>query len=110
MSAGTEHRQVQRVRSGLGGITPERGRSAAVCVRLQRMLPETASPPPLISPAPTPAETAAIVVAIERFARDTAPAPPRPLAAGGGEWLAAARAEAVARAPGRTGGAGVWQR
>jgi hypothetical protein len=69
----------------------------------------SAAPPPRISPAPSPLEAAAIVAAIECFARDTAPAAPRQAPAGGG-WLAAARAEGVARAPGRAGGAGGWQR
>jgi hypothetical protein len=68
----------------------------------------TPPPAPRISPAPSPLEAAAIVAAIECFARDTAPAPAKAAAAGGG-WLAAARAEAVARAPRRAGRSGDWR-
>ena len=54
----------------------------------------------IIAPAASPEEAAAVVAALERFMRETAPTPaPREEPPAG--WLAAARAEAVERAPGR---------
>jgi hypothetical protein len=54
----------------------------------------------IVAPAASPAEAAAVVAALERFMRDTAPTPaPAPPRVSG--WVAAARLEALERAPGR---------
>jgi hypothetical protein len=54
----------------------------------------------IIAPAASPEEAAAVVAALERLMRETAPTP-APIEEAPGGWLAAARAEAVERAPGR---------